>query len=68
MVNWENSNLLPAQRVIYLGVIIDSTLFGASPFLPRVEKLFSITGEFLFCDTQPASPWLVLLGVLSSLT
>ena len=34
--NWEKSNLLPAQSVVYLGVIIDSTLFRTSPFLPRV--------------------------------
>ena len=67
VVNWEKSNLLPAQTVVYLGVIIDSTLFRASPSLPRVEKLFSITEEFLSCDAQPASSLLVLLGVLSSL-
>ena len=67
MVNWEKSNLLPSQSVVSLGVIIDSTLFRASPSLPRVEKLFSITEKFLSCDTQPASSWLVLLGVLSFL-
>ena len=66
VANWEKSNLLPAQRVVYLGVIIDFTLFRASPSLPRVEKLFSITEEFLSCDA--ASSWLVFLGVLSSLT
>ena len=27
VVNWEKSNLLPAQRVVYLGVIIDSHFF-----------------------------------------
>ena len=68
VVNWEKSNLLPAQSVVYLGVFIDSTLFRASPSLPRVEKLFSITGEFMSCDAQPASSWLRLLRVLSSLT
>ena len=68
MVDWEKPNLLPAQSVVYLGVIIDSTLFRAFPSLPRVEELFSITEEFLSCDAQPASSRLVLLGVLSSLT
>ena len=53
---------------MYLGVILDSLSFRASPSLPRVEKLFSIVEEFLSCDAQHASSWLVLLGVLSSLT
>ena len=68
VVNWEKSNLIPSQRVVYLGVIIDYLAFRASPSLPRVEKLFSIVEEFLSCDAQPASSWLALLGVLSSLT
>ena len=61
---WEKSNLIPSQRVVYLGVIIDPLLFKASPSLPRVEKLFSIVEEFLSCDIQPASSWLAPLGVL----
>ena len=52
---------------MYLGLIIDSSAFRASPSLPRVEKLFSIIEEFLSCNAQPASSWLALLGVLSSL-
>ena len=68
IINREKSNLLPSQRVVYLGVILDSTLFRASPSLSRVEKLCLIAEEFLSCDAQPASPWLVLFGVLFSLT
>ena len=51
--------------MVYLGVIIDSSAFRASPSLPRVKKLFSIVEEFPSCDAQPASSWLTLLGVLS---
>ena len=68
IINWEKSNLLPSQRVVYLGVILDSTLFRASPSRPRVEKLCSITEEFLSCDALPVSFWRRLLGLLSPLT
>ena len=44
------------QRVVYLGVILDSTLFRASPSQPRVEKLCLIV-EFLTCDAQLVSLW-----------
>ena len=61
VVNWEKS------QVVYLGVILDSTTFRASPALKRVEKLLSIGDVFLSCVSQPASSWLELLGVLSSM-
>ena len=38
-ITWEKYNLLPSQRVVYLGVTLDSNLFRASPSQPRVEKL-----------------------------
>ena len=68
VISWEKSSLLPSQRVVYLGVILDSTLFRASPSQPRVEKLCLIVEEFLSCNVQPVSLWRKLLGVLSSLT
>ena len=52
----------------HLRVILDCTLFRASPSRPRVEKLCLIIEEFLSCDVQPVSLWRKLLGVLSSLT
>ena len=67
VVNWEKSHLEPAQRVIYLGVLLDSVTFRALPAQKRVEKLLSIGDEFLSCEEQPASSWVELLGVLSSL-
>ena len=66
-VNWEKSHLEPAQRVIYLGVLLDSVSFRASPAEKHVEKLLSIGDEFLSYAEQPASSWLELLGVLASL-
>ena len=67
VVNWEKS-LEPSQRTIYLGVLLDSVSFRASPAQKRVEKLLSIVDEFLSCVEQPVSSWQELLGVLSSLT
>ena len=59
--------MIPTQQMVYLGVILDSTTFRASPALKRVEKLLSIGDVFLSCVSQPASSWLELLGVLSSM-
>ena len=67
VVNWEKSQVIPTQQMVYLGVILDSTAFRASPALKRVEKLLSIGDVFLSCVSQPVSSWLELLGVLSSM-
>ena len=67
VVNWEKSQVIPTQQMVYLGVILDSTTFKASPALKRVEKLLSIGDIFLSCVSQPTSSWLELLGVLSSM-
>ena len=67
VVNWEKSQLDPTQQMIYLGVLLDSTAFRASPALKRVEKLLSVGDVFLSCVRQPVSSWLELLGVLSSM-
>ena len=67
VVNWEKSQLVPTQQMIYLGVLLDSISFRASPALKRVEKLLPIGDVFLSCVKQPVSSWLELLGVLSSM-
>ena len=59
--------MIPTQRMVYLGVILDSISFRASPALKRVEKLLSIGDVFLSCAKQPVSSWLELLGVPSSM-
>ena len=68
VVNWEKSQLVPTQRMVYLGVLLDSVSFRASPAQKRVEKLLSIGDVFLSCEEQPVSSWLELLGVLLSMS
>ena len=68
VVNWEKSQLVPTQRIGYLGVLLDLVNFRASPAQKRVDKLLSIGDVFLSSIDQPAKSWLELLGVLSSLT
>ena len=68
VVNWEKSQLVPTQRMVYQGVLLDSLTFRASPAKKRVEKLLSIGDVFLSCVEQPVSSWLELSGVLSSMT
>ena len=67
VVNWEKSQVIPTQQMIYLGVILDSPAFRASPALKRVEKLLAIDDVFVSCVSQRVSSWLELLGVLSSM-
>ena len=68
VVNWEKSQLVPTQKMLYLGVLLDFVSFRASPAQKRVDKLLSISDVFLSCENQPARSWLELLGVLSSMT
>ena len=67
VVSWEKSQLIPTRCMVYMGVLLDSISFRASPALKRVEKLLSIGDVFLSCEEQPVSSWLELLGVLSSM-
>ena len=67
IINPQKSNLIPSQVVQYLGVVIDSTSFRASPSVDRISRLHSTAAEFQSCASPTASLWLSLLGVLSSL-
>ena len=67
VVNPQKSNLVPSQVVQYLGVVIDSTSFRASPSPDRISRLLSTAGEFRSSASPPARLWLSLLGALSSL-
>ena len=67
VVNPQKSNLVPSQVVQYLGVVIDARTFRASPSQERISKLLSTAEEFRSSASPPASLWLLLLGVLSSL-
>ena len=67
VVNPQKSNLVPSQIVQYLGVVIDSTSFRASPSQDRISRLLSTADAFRSSASPPASLWLSLLGALSSL-
>ena len=67
VINPMKSNLVPSQVVQYLGVVIDSTSFSASPSVERIARLQSTAAAFQSCASPTASLWLLLLGVLSSL-
>ena len=68
VVNPAKSHLVPSQIVQYLGVVVDSQSFRASPSPERIARLRSTADAFLSCTNPPASTWLSLLGMLSSLS
>ena len=63
VINPQKSNLIPSQVVQYLGVVIDSTSFRASPSVERISRLHSTAAEFRSCASPTVSLWLSLLGV-----
>ena len=67
VVNPQKSNLVPSQIVQYLGVVIDSISFRASPSQDRISRLRSTADAFRSSASPSASLWLSLLGALSSL-
>ena len=67
VVNPEKSNLIPSQVVQYLGVVLNTQSFVASPSPDRVSRLVSTAGEFLSFTSPPGGVWLSLLGMLSSM-
>ena len=67
VVNPQQSNLVPSQVVLYLGVVIDSASFRVFPSAERISRLQSTAAEFQSCASPTAGLWLSLLGVLSSL-
>ena len=67
-MNPEKSHLVPSQVIQYLGVVVDSQSFRASPSPKRVARLRSTADTFLSCTDPPTSIWLSLLGMLSSLS
>ena len=68
VINLEKSNLVPSQVVQYLGVVLDAQSFVASPSPDHIARLRSTAGEFLSSADPPAGIWLLLLGMLSSLS
>ena len=67
VVNREKSHLVPSQVVQYLGVVINTQSFKASPSQERISRLLSTAAEFRSSASPPARLWLSLLGMCSSL-
>ena len=67
LINLEKSVLDPSQVITYLGVVIDSKTFWASPSEKRVNNALSTISEFLSCEARPVKSWQSLLGHMSSL-
>ena len=61
VINPAKSNLVPSQRVLYLGTVFDSLTFRASPSQQRTEELLLLGEEFLSSRRQPESSRRVLL-------
>ena len=67
VVNREKSHLVPSQVVQYLGVVLNTQSFMASPSQERISRLLSTAAEFRSSASPPARLWLSLLGMCSSL-
>ena len=67
VINREKSHLVSSQVVQYLGVVINTQSFVASPSPDQIFRLLSTAGEFRSSASPPARLWLSLLGMLSSL-
>ena len=67
VVNPQKSHLVPSQVVQYLRVVINTQTFIASPSQERISRLLSTAAEFRSSTSPPASLWLSLLGMCSSL-
>ena len=68
VVNLAKSIFFLARWVQYLGMILDTLTFKASPSQDRDDRLLSLRDECLSSRLQPASTWQALLGTLSSLS
>ena len=67
VINLEKPLLVPSQVVQYLGVVINTQSFVASPSPDCISRLLSTAGEFRSSASPPVRLWLSLLGMLSSL-
>ena len=67
LVNYPKSDLVPAQRRQYLGMVLDSVKFRAYPSVDRVERFLTLSTSFAAIEAPPAKLWQSLLGHLASL-
>lgn len=67
MINFQKSQLIPSQWVLYLGMIIGSRSFRVSPSPKRIKSCLNTISRFLLLDQCSANEWMILLGTLSSI-
>ncbi|MEL7079455.1 MAG: reverse transcriptase domain-containing protein, partial [Cyanobacteria bacterium J06582_2] len=67
LINVEKSCLIPSQKVVYLGMVLDSANFWVSPRERRVSNFLSLLAEFRSCAAPSARLWQRLLGHMTSL-
>ena len=66
-INLQKSSLVPAQKMIFLGVEIQTRLLKAFPSKTRVDQFLAILQVFLTSRFQTAKMWSSLLGHMASL-
>lgn len=66
-VNMEKSELKPTQRIVFLGVIIDTVKRRAYPSVQRLDNFSHRLRPFLTSSERPMWEWLSLLGHMASL-
>ena len=66
LVNLPKSELTPAQLLEYVGVLYDLAVGQAYPPPKRIKKIKTIIKLVLMQGQTPASVWLSLLGLVSS--
>ncbi|XP_068227864.1 uncharacterized protein [Palaemon carinicauda] len=66
-INMEKSQLVPSDRMTYLGMVLDSKLGKAFPSAERLEKLDQVLLPFLTDIPRRAKDWQRLIGHLVSL-
>jgi hypothetical protein len=56
-LNREKSELIPTQRLIYLGMEIDTSLGLVFPTMKRISKFLEILESFMEDPSPPALNW-----------
>lgn len=67
LINLEKLNLKPSQRILYLGMFIDTTAARVFSAVQQLEKFRNFAQSFLSKLKQPTCQWQIILGYLSSM-
>lgn len=68
LINREKSQLVPSQRLVYLGADLDFTSGSIAPSQIRVSSLVSLARRILGKTSTTAKEWQRLLGMMASVT